>query len=177
MKTCVNCGAQNSDEAIFCAHCGGALQAPETHVEQQAGMPPAQAAAPQGQPVPPPPYGMPAAPSPPPAPYGAPYPPVPYPAYYRESNGKATASLVLGIVGLFVCPLICSAIALILGSQAKKEIAASGGMMSGESAATAGIVLGWVGIALSLVAILIWVILIAVASSQSTMLPALAGAL
>lgn len=166
MKTCPKCGAQNDDSAAFCGQCGAAF-------EQAAFAQPG--TAPTTQPAPPPPYGYQAAPPAPP--YGAPYQPAPYPVYYQESNSKATAALVLGIVGLFVCPLICSAIALILGSQAKKEIAASGGMMSGESAATAGIILGWVGIVLSLIGIIIWAVIMAIAASQSTFLPALLSAL
>ena len=61
------------------------------------------------------------------------------------ASGKATASLVLGLVGLVFCPLICSVLALVFGYQGKREIAASGGQLSGSGSATAGIVLGWIG--------------------------------
>lgn len=64
------------------------------------------------------------------------------------SSGKSTAALVLGILGLVVCPLICSVLALVFGYQARGEIDASGGRMSGRGNATAGIVLGWIGIAI-----------------------------
>ena len=66
----------------------------------------------------------------------------------QETNGKSTAALVLGILGLFLCPLICSVLALVFGYQARREIDNSGGRMTGRGNATAGIVLGWVGVAL-----------------------------
>jgi hypothetical protein len=88
----------------------------------------------------------------------------------QTSNGKATASLVLGIIGLFVCPFICSILAIILGSTAKNEIAASGGWQTGESNARAGIILGWIGLAIAVVFTIVWAI-VAIASSNVTMLP------
>ena len=62
------------------------------------------------------------------------------------SSGKATAALVLGILGLVFCPLICSVLALVFGYQGRNEIDASGGRVSGRSIAMAGIVLGWIGV-------------------------------
>ena len=62
------------------------------------------------------------------------------------SSGKATASLVLGILGLVFCPLICSVLALVFGHQGRNEIDGSGGRISGRGVATAGIILGWVGL-------------------------------
>ncbi len=63
-----------------------------------------------------------------------------------ENNSRATAALVFGILGLIVCPLILSVVAIVLGYQARKEIDASGGRFRNRGAATAGIVLGWVGL-------------------------------
>ena len=81
----------------------------------------------------------------------------PYPA--PQSSGKATASLVLGICGLVVCPFICSVIGLILGTQARNEIAASHGMIDGDGQARAGVILSWVG--LGLCALLLLAVLVA----------------
>ena len=82
------------------------------------------------------------------------------------SSGKATAALVLGILGLVFCPLICSVLALVFGYQGRREIDASGGQMSGRGSATAGIVLGWVGVVIcALLAILIVIGLLAGDSS------------
>jgi Domain of unknown function (DUF4190) len=65
----------------------------------------------------------------------------------QQSSGKATAALVLGILGLVLCPFICSILALVFGYQARREIDASGGRMTGRGNATAGVVLGWIGVA------------------------------
>jgi hypothetical protein len=74
------------------------------------------------------------------------------------SSGKATAALVLGICGLIVCPLICSVLALVLGYQARNEIDRGGGQ-SNRSSAVAGIVLGWVGVALGVLLIVALILL------------------
>jgi uncharacterized membrane protein len=78
-----------------------------------------------------------------------------------ESSGKATASLVLGICGLVVCPIILSIVGLVLGYQARGEIQRSGGRISGESQAKAGIILGWVGIVLYGIGMLLFFALLA----------------
>lgn len=72
-----------------------------------------------------------------------------------QSSGNATASLVLGILGLVLCPFVCSVLALVLGYQARREIEASGGRISGRGNAQAGIVLGWIGVAFVLLVILL----------------------
>jgi hypothetical protein len=68
-----------------------------------------------------------------------------------ENNGMAIASMVLGIVWVYG---IGSILALVFGYQAKREIARSG--QRGSGVATAGIVLGWVGIAGLILAISLW---------------------
>lgn len=70
-----------------------------------------------------------------------------------HTNGKAIASLVLGIVGLTGLPFVCSILAVIFGRGARREIAATG--EGGEGLATAGIVLGWIGIFLVVAAVLV----------------------
>jgi hypothetical protein len=65
-------------------------------------------------------------------------------------SGKATAALVLGIIGVFtvlcIVPAICAILALIFGILARNEINASGGTVSGGGMAKAGIILGCVGL-------------------------------
>jgi hypothetical protein len=68
-----------------------------------------------------------------------------------RTNGMAIASLVLGIVWLY---WIGSILALIFGYVAKKEIDRSGGRETGRGLAIAGIVLGWIGVALGVIAII-----------------------
>ena len=108
-------------------------------------------------PPPPPPYG--AAPG-----YGAPppaYPPPGYPApggyAVPASNQKALWSMILGILSLFCCGVLTGIAAIVLSQQAKKEIAASGGMQTGSGQAQAGFVLGIIGIALTVVGLIAYV--------------------
>ena len=72
------------------------------------------------------------------------------------TNGKAIASLVLGL--LFLCG-IGSILALVFGTQAKNEIEASRGAQGGEGMAQAGIILGWIGIGLAIAYLLFWVVI------------------
>jgi hypothetical protein len=62
--------------------------------------------------------------------------------------GVAIASLILSIAGLLLFPIVCSLAGLVLGYKARDEIARSGGSLGGSGLATAGIVLGWIGLAL-----------------------------
>ena len=64
-------------------------------------------------------------------PYGAP----------AANNTKALVSMILGIVGIVICGLL-GPVALILGRQAKAEIAASNGQQKGGGMAQAGFILG-----------------------------------
>jgi len=79
---------------------------------------------------------------PPPAPYGAPAG-YGYYAQPQRTNGMAIASMVLGIIWIY---WIGSILALVFGYIAKKQISESRGTQTGGGMATAGIVLGWVGI-------------------------------
>ncbi|MFJ6011244.1 DUF4190 domain-containing protein [Streptomyces sp. NPDC092952] len=67
-----------------------------------------------------------------------------YPGGAPLPSGKATASMVLGILGLLVIPIILPIIALVLGISAKKM--ADRGEGGGRGQAVAGIVMGWIGV-------------------------------
>ena len=84
-----------------------------------------------------------------------------------ETSGKAIASLVLGIGGFVIFPVVLSILAIVFGRSAKREIAERPGL-GGAGLATAGIVLGWIGVALSVVAVLLVLLLVAVSTSTST---------
>jgi hypothetical protein len=71
----------------------------------------------------------------------------PAPVQLRRTEGGAIASLVLGIIGLTMCPFIPSIIAIILGSQAKQRLVADP-TLDGEAFARVGVILGWIGVAL-----------------------------
>jgi len=63
----------------------------------------------------------------------------------QENSGKATASLVCGII-FFMWPLTAIA-AVILGHLALSDIKKSAGRLAGQGMAIAGLVLGYIGIA------------------------------
>jgi|GEM_PF-1216732 len=184
---CPNCGTENRDDAIYCSLCQEPLQrytqesVPEptspTQVTPaaspnvwQPGMAPTPAApgftAAGGLPTPYTPYSSPYTGSSPHAPGPS------YPAYpvmvAQKTPGEATASLVLGIVGLFVCPIICSLLAIIFGIKARNMIDASGGYLGGRSQAQAGLILGIVGMAIGTLGT---IIALAAAGSASSMFP------
>jgi hypothetical protein len=78
---------------------------------------------------------------------------------------------VLGIVGLVICPVVGSILALLFGIQARGRIRASGGVLSGESQATAGIVLGSIGLAITALAILAIIAILIFGHSTSFVTP------
>ena len=83
----------------------------------------------------------------------------------RQSSGKATAALVLGVIGVlgaFLIPivgLILGVIAIVFGSQAKGDTA--GGRKSGRGQAQAGFVLGIVAVVGSIINMIVTAAIIA----------------
>ena len=73
----------------------------------------------------------------------------------QSTNGLAIASMVLGIVWIY---WIGSILALVFGYIARRQIAESNGRESGDGMATAGIVLGWIGVGVLTVLIVIAII-------------------
>lgn len=78
----------------------------------------------------------------------------------QQTPGNAIASLVLGILGLILCPIICSVLAIVFGRQAKDQIERDPNL-TGAGLATAGYIMGIVGLVLYGLLILFWVIAIA----------------
>ena len=64
-----------------------------------------------------------------------------------RTPGQAYAALILGIVGLVVCPLLPSIAAVVFGHLAKGEIDRAGGQLGGRGLAMTGLILGWIGVA------------------------------
>ena len=76
------------------------------------------------------------------------------------NSSMAVVSLVAGILGLTFVPTVGSIVALITGAMAQKEIRASRGTLSGESLAKTGVILGWIGIAVTVIGLCIFGVLI-----------------
>ena len=82
------------------------------------------------------------------------------------SDGRATASLLFGVLGLiFALPLglpglITGPIAYFLGNGARQRIAESNGALGGAGAANAGRILGIVATAVGALVTLLWFIVI-----------------
>ncbi|WP_265446242.1 DUF4190 domain-containing protein [Acetivibrio straminisolvens] len=79
-----------------------------------------------------------------------------------KTNGYAIASLVLGVISFpFMCccglvAIIPSVLAIVFGFIAKSKIQASMGLEKGDGLALAGIILGFIGILLTLLSVLVF---------------------
>ena len=120
---CSKCG-RASDGSAFCVGCGSAADTGSSAVQAT-------------QPVVTPAYQQPT--------YQNSYAPqqtyMPPQVQYmgpQQTSGKAIAALVLSLLGI-------SILAVIFGHSASSEIKRSGGRLGGGGMATAGIVLGWLG--------------------------------
>lgn len=93
-----------------------------------------------------------------------------YPGYYagpmpQSTNGMAIASLVCSISGFIIFPLIGAVLGVIFGHIALKQIKVS--QEQGHGMALAGLVMGYIQIALLVLFILLLVVLIAISSSTA----------
>lgn len=69
----------------------------------------------------------------------------------KKTNEWSIASLIGGIGGLTILPFLGSLVGVICGSIAKKQIDESGGTQEGEELAKWGMILGWIGLGLTLI--------------------------
>lgn len=72
----------------------------------------------------------------------------------RQTCTTATVSLIFGILSWFVLPFIGAVIAVISGHMARAEIRRSQGALDGDGMATAGLALGYIHIAVCVLAVL-----------------------
>jgi uncharacterized membrane protein YjgN (DUF898 family) len=126
---CFKCGSAMPDDAKSCPNCG--TPAPAT----------------AGTVMPPPAPGN--------VPSGSALPAVAPQYVVAPTEDKAIISLVLGILALVSFSILAGIPAIILGRMSRNNIRASAGRLSGEGMATAGIVMGWVSIALAGLAVLV----------------------
>ncbi len=79
----------------------------------------------------------------------------------RDSS-MAMVSLVTGILGLTLLPGLASIVAVVTGYMARKEIRESAGALGGESQTTIGLILGWIGVAISAIGICVFGVVFAI---------------
>ena len=97
-------------------------------------------------------------------------PTTPAPGFPPRNAGLAIAVLVLGVVGLcLICAygigIIPAIVGLALAPGARRQIAESGGSLTGNSFIKTGVICSWVAIGLVIVAFVIGLIVLAVAAS------------
>lgn len=90
-----------------------------------------------------------------------------------RNSGRAIAVLVLGIVALvLMCGygigLVPAIVALALAPGAKREIAASGGMVTGEGFVKAGVICSWVAVGLTVAGIVFIVLIFVIGAAGSS---------
>lgn len=76
-----------------------------------------------------------------------------------HTSTLAIVSLIGGIAGISLLPVLGSIAAIITGHMAKNEIKRSAGMVTGNGLATAGLILGYGAIALGICLLCVLVIL------------------
>jgi hypothetical protein len=72
-----------------------------------------------------------------------------------ETNALAIVSLVFGILGWTLLPFIGMIVAIITGHIALGQVRASNGTQTGEGLAIAGLVLGYLALAVGLIVIML----------------------
>ena len=144
---CTTCGTALVADAMFCPNCGSRVTTPSSAGAPTAGLPPA--------------YGEPGPPLSPPYDYA---PPTVAPQWVAPGSAPdgvagppnsttAVVSLVFGILSWVMLPVIGPIVAVAAGHMARAEIRRSNGQVGGGGMATAGLVLGYLQIALFALAI------------------------
>jgi hypothetical protein len=97
----------------------------------------------------------------PPVPYAPIYPPAPWGYNYvapRRTDGRATASLVCSIMGVWMLAwgvgAVLGLIGALLGHSARRRIRATGD--DGHGMATAGVICGWIAFGLGALVVILF---------------------
>jgi len=80
--------------------------------------------------------------------------PPPPPHASPRTSGLAVAALACGIAGLTLLPVLASIAAVVLGIMARDELRRDP-TLGGDGMATAGLVLGWIGVAFAALGLLL----------------------
>ncbi len=154
---CAQCGAVSDEGQRFCYNCGARLE------PQAAGAPQAPA-----QTAPPPSLTPPVQPQPLGQPVGYQQAPAAYSTVAVPNSNLAIISLVSGILGWVLLPLIAAIVAVITGHMARREIRQSGGQLAGDGLALIGMILGYAQLALTFLGVCagLFFFIIAIAASM-----------
>jgi hypothetical protein len=76
----------------------------------------------------------------------------------RRTEGFAIASLVCAISGLFAVPIVGGILAIVFGTTARRRIAQDP-TLGGAEMARAGIIVGWIGVVVTLLAVLFLIVI------------------
>lgn len=141
---CFKCGASMPDDSQVCPQCATPVQAaPPPAPASPATAPPQSSSAWLN--VPPTPQQYP--------PQGQPYPGQQYPGQQyqpQQTDGKATASMVCGILSIVCFGILAGIPAIILGHISRGNIKRSMGRLGGGGMALTGLILGYVSIFITL---------------------------
>ncbi len=141
---CFKCGANMPDDSTVCPKCAAPVQA-ETPTAPAQPTIPAPASTSAWLNVPPVPQQN--VPQPQNPAQAKPYPGQYQPPSTQQTDSKATASLVLGILSLLCFSILTGIPAIILGHMSKANIRRSMGRLKGDGMATAGLVMGYISAA------------------------------
>ena len=75
-----------------------------------------------------------------------------------KTNAMAIISLISGLVSWFFLPFVAAIVAIVTGHMARGQIKNSYGSESGDGLAIAGLILGYLNIAMSCVGILLFIV-------------------
>jgi len=92
------------------------------------------------------------------------------PSFVPKDSELAIASLVTGILGWTLVPILGSVAAIITGHLAKKEIRESQGVLSGNGMSTAGLIMGYIQLGFILVVAIVLIVLMLVAKNKNWLL-------
>ncbi|HNR01616.1 MAG TPA: DUF4190 domain-containing protein [Anaerolineaceae bacterium] len=84
------------------------------------------------------------------------------PSLNPKDSSLALASLITGILGWTILPLLGSVAAIVTGHLGKKEVRESHGALAGEGMATAGLILGYIQIGFFVLGLIAAIVLLLV---------------